>query len=56
MPGLVVSYTTTPKMLDGCMLVRWVATEGNEQRYAGTNVVEFGPDGRIVRLTNFYED
>jgi hypothetical protein len=35
MPGLVVSDTTTPKMLDGRMLVRWVATEGEEQKYSG---------------------
>ncbi len=43
-------------MLDGRMLVRWVATQGDEQRYSGADVVEFGPDGRIVRVTNFYDD
>lgn len=56
MTGLVVSDTATPKMLDGRMLVRWVATQGEEQKYSGADVVEFGPDGRIVRVTNFYDD
>jgi SnoaL-like protein len=55
MPGLVVSDTGAPKLLSGRMLVRWVATEGAEQKYSGTDVVEFGSDGRIVRVTNFYE-
>jgi hypothetical protein len=56
MPGLIVSETTDPKMLDRRMLVRWVATQGNEQRYSGTDVVEFGTDGRIARVTNFFDD
>ncbi len=56
MPGLVVSDTSDPKTVGGRVLVRWVATEGAEQRYAGTDVVEFGSDGRIVRVTNFYDD
>jgi hypothetical protein len=56
MPGLIVSETTNPKVLDRRMLVRWVATQGNEQRYAGTDVVEFRADGRIARVTNFFDD
>ena len=56
MPGLVVSDPSAPKVLGGRMLVRWVANQGDEQRYSGADVVEFGPDGRIVRVTNFYDD
>jgi hypothetical protein len=56
-PGLVVSDATVPKLLDGRMLVRWVAgPEGDEQRFSGADVVEFGPDGRIVRVSNFFDD
>ena len=35
MPGLVVSDTTTPKMLDGRMFVHWIAAQGDEQRFSG---------------------
>jgi hypothetical protein len=52
----VSSDMSEPKMLGEQMLVRMVATEGAEQRYSGTDVVEFGSDGRIVRVTNFYDD
>jgi hypothetical protein len=56
-PGLVVSDATTPKMLDGRMLAHWVAgPKGDEQMYSGTDVVEFGPVGSIVRVTNFFDD
>ena len=55
MPGLVVSDTSAPKLLDGRLLVRWRATQEGEQRYSGTDVVEFASDGRISRVTNFYD-
>lgn len=56
MPGLVVTDASSPRTLRGRMLVRWVATEGDEQRYSGSDVVEFAADGRIARVTNFYDD
>ena len=56
MPGLIVSETSSPKVLGGRMLVRWVATQGDERKYSGTDVVEFGSDGRIARVTNFFDD
>jgi len=55
MPGLIVSETTSPKVLGGRMLVRWVATQGSEQKYSGTDVVEFGSDRRIARVTNSFD-
>ena len=55
MPGLVVSDTSAPKLLDGRLLVRWRATQEGEQRYSGTDIVEFASDGRISRVTNFYD-
>ena len=56
MPGLVVSDTSAPKLLGGRLLVRWRATQEGEQRYSGTDVVEFAPDGSISRVTNFFDD
>jgi uncharacterized protein YecE (DUF72 family) len=56
MPGLVVSDTSAPKLVDGRLLVRWSAEVNGEQRYSGTDVVEFTPDGRIARVTNFFDD
>ena len=57
MPGLSISETSAPKMLGGRMLVRWVATETSaEQTFVGTDVIEFAEDGRIARLTMFYDD
>jgi uncharacterized protein YecE (DUF72 family) len=55
MPGLVVSDTSAPKLVDGRLLVRWSAAQDGEQRYSGSDVVEFAPDGRISRVTNFYD-
>jgi SnoaL-like protein len=56
MPGLVVSDTTTPKVLNGRLLVRWALTQGDEQKQSGTDLVEFGEDGRIACVTDFYDD
>ena len=56
MPGLVVSDTSAPKLVDGRLLVRWRAIQDGQQRYSGTDVVEFAPDGRISRITNFFDD
>jgi uncharacterized protein YecE (DUF72 family) len=55
MPGLVVSDTSDPKLLDGRLLVRWSASQNGERRYSGTDVVEYAPDGRIARVTNFID-
>jgi hypothetical protein len=56
MPGLVVSETSAPKLLGDRISVRWVATQGGEQRYSGIDVVEFEPEGQITRVTNFFDD
>ena len=56
MPGLIVSETARPKVLGGRMLVRWVATQAGERKYSGTDVVEFGADGRIARVMNLFDD
>jgi hypothetical protein len=35
---------------------RWSATTGDGQNFEGTDFIGFGPDGRIQRLANFYDD
>ena len=34
---------------------RWSATLGTGESFQGVDFVEFAPDGRIARLTGFYE-
>jgi hypothetical protein len=34
---------------------RWSATLGTGESFTGVDFVEFAPDGRIARLTGFYE-
>ncbi|MEP6759353.1 MAG: hypothetical protein ABJB55_09175 [Actinomycetota bacterium] len=55
MPGLVVSETTEPEILGDRLRVSWVARQEGEQIYTGTDFVEFAEDGRISRLTMFYD-
>jgi hypothetical protein len=35
---------------------RWSATLGTGESFHGVDFVEFAPDGRIARLTGFYEE
>ena len=35
--------------------LRWTATLGTGESSNGVDFVEFAPDGRIARLTGFYE-
>jgi hypothetical protein len=34
---------------------RWTATTAAGDSFDGIDFVEFAPDGRIARLTNFYD-
>ncbi|MEA2521672.1 MAG: hypothetical protein QOI81_1318 [Actinomycetota bacterium] len=55
MPDLVVTETSQPQMLGARLRVRWVALQGGVQMYTGTDFLEFNDDGRISRLTMFYD-
>ena len=52
MPGFRVWSTSAPRMLAGRIGVAWRATDAAGAESAGTDVIEFGPDGRIARVTD----
>jgi hypothetical protein len=55
MPELVITETSQPQMLGGRLRVRWTAEQGGVHMYTGTDFLEFNVDGRISRLTMFYD-
>jgi SnoaL-like domain len=55
MPGLVIAETSAPEVLGNRLRVRWVARQGDTQMYTGTDFVEFAVDGRVSRVTMFYD-
>lgn len=52
LPGFRVWETSTPRLLAGRLGLTW-SQEGGDPREssAGTDVIEFAPDGRIARVT-----
>ncbi|HET7726256.1 MAG TPA: nuclear transport factor 2 family protein [Candidatus Limnocylindrales bacterium] len=52
LPGFRVWETSPPRLLAGRLGLTW-AQEGGDPResMAGTDVIEFAPDGRIARVT-----
>ena len=55
MPGLVITETSEPQVLGNRLRVRWSARQGDTQMYTGTDFVEFAEDGRVARVTMFYD-
>ena len=55
MPGLVITETSEPQILGNRLRVRWAARQGDTQMYTGTDFVEFAEDGRVSRVTMFYD-
>jgi SnoaL-like domain len=55
MPGLVITETSEPQVLGNRLRVRWVARQDGTQMYTGTDFVEFAEDGRVSRVTMFYD-
>jgi hypothetical protein len=55
MADLVVTETSAPQVLGNRLRVRWVARQGDRQMYTGTDFVEFAKDGRVSRVTMFYD-
>jgi hypothetical protein len=55
LPGLVVVDTSEPEVLGERLRVPWEARQDGVRLYTGTDFVEFAPDGRISRLTMFYD-
>ena len=54
LPGLVVRQVGEAEVLAGRVRTFWVATTADPAtRFAGTDFIEFAPDGRIARVTTF---
>lgn len=52
---LDISDSSEPDLLGGRMRTTWKATEAGKVMFTGTDFVEFASDGRISRLTMFYD-
>ena len=55
MPGLAIRATSELAVLGDRAWYRWEATTADGSAFLGLDFVEFAPDGRIARLTGFYE-
>jgi hypothetical protein len=55
MPDLIVAETAPPEVLGNRLRVRWEARQAELQVYTGTDFVEFAEDGRVSRVTMFYD-
>ena len=53
-PGMSI-VSSAPDVLGDRAWFRWSATLGTGESFRGVDFVEFAPDGRIARLTGFYE-
>ena len=53
LPGFWVRGNSAPRMLAGRIGITWTQEGGDPPvQQAGTDVIEFGTDGRITRVTN----
>ena len=55
MPGLEIKATTALVVLGDRGWYRWEATTADGEAFDGIDFVEFDAEGRIERLTNFYD-
>jgi hypothetical protein len=53
-PGMSIVSSAADVLGDRAWF-RWSATLGTGESFTGVDFVEFAPDGRIARLTGFYE-
>jgi hypothetical protein len=54
-PGMVVSATAEPERLGNRLRGKWAQYESGGLTLSGTDFVEFAADGRIQRLTMFFD-
>lgn len=54
-PGLEIVATSELNVLGDRAWYSWRASVPDEESFTGVDFVEFAPDGRIARLTNFYD-
>jgi hypothetical protein len=55
MPGLAIKPTTELVVLGDRGWYRWEATTADGEAFDGVDFVEFDADGRIERVTTFYD-
>ena len=56
-PGMVVSETGEPELVGNRLRALWVQHDKDGlQMYSGVDFVEFAEDGRIRRLTMFFDE
>ena len=55
MPGLVITEISPPQVVGNRLRVRWSARQARTEMFTGTDFIEFAPDGRISRVTMFYD-
>ena len=55
LPGLTITATSELVVLGDRGWYSWTATTSAGESFDGIDFVEFAPDGRIARLTNFYD-
>jgi uncharacterized protein YndB with AHSA1/START domain len=56
MPGVVLERRGEPRQCQGTALVDWSVTgPDGQERAKGTNAFELSPDGRIARVTGFWD-
>jgi hypothetical protein len=55
MPGLTIKATSDLVVLGHRGWYRWEARTDDGEAFDGIDFVEFATDGRIERLTNFYD-
>ena len=55
MPGLTIAETGEPELVGNRLRVPWVARQGEAEVYTGTDFIEFAGDGRLSRVTMFYD-
>jgi SnoaL-like domain len=54
-PDLTIVERSEPEVLGTRLRVSWVARQRHEDVYTGTDFIEFADDGRIARVTMFYD-
>ena len=54
-PGLEITATSELNVLGDRAWYSWSATLADGESFTGVDFVEFDTDGRIARLTNFYD-
>ena len=54
-PGMVVSATAEPEVLGDRLRGKWAQYENGVLALSGADFVEFAEDGRIQRLTMFFD-